>query len=97
MKRSGTIRAAKTKALMSCADTAQLICAFVFAWTKVLFSHDTVHIELSDLRFTISIVGYFCKLKKFHVTYIQQIFCVNKFLNICENKVLAILSSCKHF
>ena len=27
----GTIRVAKTKALISCAVTAQLICAFVFA------------------------------------------------------------------
>ena len=29
-----TIRVAKTKALISCAVTAQLICAFVFAYAK---------------------------------------------------------------
>ena len=32
---------AKTKALISCAVTAQLICAFVFAKTR--FSHDAAH------------------------------------------------------
>ena len=31
MKRNCTIRVAKTKALISCAVTAQLICALVFA------------------------------------------------------------------
>ena len=37
--RNCTIRVAKTKALISCAVTAQLICAFVFALAKVRFSH----------------------------------------------------------
>ena len=31
---------AKTKALISCAVTAQLICTFVFAQGKRWFSHD---------------------------------------------------------
>ena len=39
-----TIRAAKTKALISCAVTAQLICAFVFAYAECLFPHDAAHI-----------------------------------------------------
>ena len=30
----------KTKALISCAVTAQLICAFVLALAKIQFSHD---------------------------------------------------------
>ena len=34
----------KTKALISCEATAQLICVFVFAYTKSRFSHDTAHI-----------------------------------------------------
>ena len=34
------IRGAKTKALISCAVTAQLICAFVFAKAKFYVSHD---------------------------------------------------------
>ena len=38
-KRDCTIRAAKTKGLISCAVTAQLICAFVFALAKKHFSH----------------------------------------------------------
>ena len=32
------IQEAKTKALISCAVTAQLICAFVFAYAKISFS-----------------------------------------------------------
>ena len=37
-----TIGAAKTKALISFAVTAKLICAFVFAYAKCWFSHDAV-------------------------------------------------------
>ena len=37
--RDGSIYVAKTKALISCADTAQLICDFVFAFAICLFSH----------------------------------------------------------
>ena len=35
----------KTKTLISCSDTAQLICAFVFAYGKSRFSHDVTQIE----------------------------------------------------
>ena len=42
--RDCTIRVAKTKALISLAVTAKLICAFVFAYAKSRFSHDTAHI-----------------------------------------------------
>ena len=35
---------AKTKALISCGATAQLICAFVFAYAKSWFSHDGAHL-----------------------------------------------------
>ena len=35
----------KTKALISCAFTAQLICVFVFAYAKSRFSHDKAHIH----------------------------------------------------
>ena len=34
---------AKTKALISCAVTAQLICVFVFANAKSRFSHGVAH------------------------------------------------------
>ena len=32
---------AKTKTLISCVITAQLLCVFVFAYVKSRFSHDT--------------------------------------------------------
>ena len=39
----------KTKALISCAVTAQLICGFVLAYAKIQFSHDAAHIEITDV------------------------------------------------
>ena len=38
--RNCTIRAAKTKALISFAVTAKLICVFVFAYADCWFSHE---------------------------------------------------------
>ena len=43
-KRGCTIHAVKTKALISCAVTAQLICAFVFAYADCWFSDAAVHV-----------------------------------------------------
>ena len=40
-----TIRIAKTKALISFAVTAKVICVFVFAYAKSRFSHDAAHIR----------------------------------------------------
>ena len=37
---------AKTKALLSFAFAAKLICVFVLAYAKCLFSHDAAHILL---------------------------------------------------
>ena len=48
---------AKTKALISCAVTAQLICGFVFRYAKSRFSHNKAHFILicvMDLFFHIS-------------------------------------------
>ena len=39
-----TIRIAKTKALISFAVTAKLICVFVFAYAKSRFSHNEAHL-----------------------------------------------------
>ena len=41
-----TISIAKTKALISFAVTAKLICAFVFAYAKIRFSHGAAHFML---------------------------------------------------
>ena len=41
------ILVAKTKALISSAVTAKLICVFVFAYAKCWFSHDVAHIMIS--------------------------------------------------
>ena len=42
-QRNYTIHVAKTNALISFSVTAKLICAFVFAYAKCCFSHDTAH------------------------------------------------------
>ena len=44
-ERDCTIRVAKTKALISFAVTAKLICVFVFAYAKSRFSHDVAHMR----------------------------------------------------
>ena len=41
----------KTKALISFAVTAKLICAFVFAYAKSQFSHNAAHTVHLDLRY----------------------------------------------
>ena len=38
------IHVAKTKALISCAVTTQLICVFVFAYAKSRFSHEVAQV-----------------------------------------------------
>ena len=45
-KKDCTIYVAKTKALISFAVTAKLICVFVFAYAKSRFSHDAAHIKV---------------------------------------------------
>ena len=39
------MREAKTKALITCAVIAQLICAFVFAYADCWFSHAAAHVQ----------------------------------------------------
>ena len=43
-----TTYVAKTKALISFAVTAKLICVFVFAYAKSRFSHNEAHIKTSN-------------------------------------------------
>ena len=50
-KRDCTIHVAKTKALISFAVTAKLICVFVFAYAKSRFSHNEAHICICAPRF----------------------------------------------
>ena len=56
-----TINVAKTKALISCAVTAQLICVF-FAYAKIWFSHDEAHISVAICLVVAS--GFYIKQHK---------------------------------
>ena len=46
-----TIRVAKTKALISFAVTAKLICAFVFAYADCWFSHEAAQLVILCMTF----------------------------------------------
>ena len=48
-KRNCTIRVAKTKALISFAVTAKLICVFVFAYADCWFSHEAAQMMQDGL------------------------------------------------
>ena len=47
-RRNCTIRVAKTKALISFAVTAKLICVFVFAYADCWFSHGAAHLLFTN-------------------------------------------------
>ena len=53
-----TIDVAKLKALISCTVTVQLICTFVFANAKSMFSHDAAH--PGSLVHSLILFRYFC-------------------------------------
>ena len=59
-KRNCTIPVAKTKALISFAVTAKVICAFVFAYAKCWFSHEMAHM----LWVLIKPIGFYEELTK---------------------------------
>ena len=58
-----TVYVAKTKALISFAVTAKLICVFVFAYAKRWISHDVAQV-LSDQRVLIIVYCWVIKRKK---------------------------------
>ena len=49
-KRDCTIRVAKTKALISFAVTAKLICVFVFAYADCWFSHEAAQMNKTEMN-----------------------------------------------
>ena len=52
-KRDNATYVSKTKALISCAGTAQLICALVFVYSKSRFSHDMAQLINNFTYFSI--------------------------------------------
>ena len=61
-----TIYVAKTKALMSCMVTKQLICAFVFAYAQRSFLHDAAHYLLSMVQIIVCHSEIFTLADDFH-------------------------------
>ena len=58
---------AKTKALISCAVTALLICIFVFAYANCWFSHAGVHVIKNSHRFQVIVSSNFIPCNVFQV------------------------------
>ena len=59
------MRIAKTKTLISCAVTAQLICVFVFAYAKSRFSHNEAHIVGNHLKVNdLDVMAHSCSSSK---------------------------------
>ena len=57
-----TIHVAKTKALISCAVTAQLFCVFIFAYTRIKFSRAESQMYQIVVYLVISVLPvYECK------------------------------------
>ena len=55
----------KTKMLISCTITTQLICPFVFAYAKTRFSHYVAHIHLDNIH-----TKYYTYQRKGHIVYV---------------------------
>ena len=74
-KRDCTIYVAKTKVLISCAATAQLICAFVFAYAKLRF-FNMYSYPLTHLRIFFQHIHSFCSREQYIV------FCLLCFISL---------------
>ena len=60
---------AKTKALISFAVTAKLICAFVFAYAKCLLSHDVAHMLWLPIKKHLHLSEVIGKIEKYTKTH----------------------------
>ena len=72
MKKDCTIRSAKTKALISFAVTAKLICAFVFAHADCWFSHAVAQLSVAGI-----IQTCFLNNVKFKLTTLRNAQCTD--------------------
>ena len=63
---------AKTKALISFAVTAKLICVFVFAYAKLWFSHDAAHLLFLFVGGTLSICFPYNYSKRFIIMKVKK-------------------------
>ena len=70
--RLSAIREAKTKALISFAVTAKLICAFVFVYADCWFSHEAAHMlnNILDPRIYSALCDFYLL---FHLFYLYSV------------------------
>ena len=66
--RDCTIYVAKTKALISFAVTAKLICVFVFAYAKSRFSHDEAQFLFREQDLCSDCIGFWSLINFYHVS-----------------------------
>ena len=67
---------AKTKALISCAVTAQLICVFVFAYAKSRFSHNEAQ---NIVKYPLDLA---CIVTKHKYAHMYTLLCMSQYLFI---------------
>ena len=83
---------AKTKALISCAVTAQLICIFVFAYANCLFSHAKAHNIISCLKmgihhlYVFSLIGEINGLLRCPTSKLKFKHCLSHKNSTCNEK-----------
>ena len=78
----------KTKALISFAVTAKLICVFVFAYAKSRFSHDAAHLKTSK-------IGSFKYFSHHTLSHIINSY-INIFINIIIMNMMNIHDHCSY-
>ena len=78
-----TIQVAKTKALISFAVTAKLICFFVFTYGKSWFSHDLAHTILAvKTKASVSLLGWAANICLCFVEYAKSKFLLTKLYRV---------------
>ena len=75
----GLYYVAKTKVVISCVVTAQLICTFVFDYAKSRFSHDSAHFMRSISNHTAFTI-YLCKIVRLSWSFVSCFICM--YINI---------------
>ena len=97
-KRCCTIQVAKTKALISFAVTAKLICVFIFAYAKRWFSHDAAQIIFIFVWLVVILLyGYLhtcdflCQLEKAK----EEIKTLKKKCDECDQEITRLKSDLK--
>ena len=91
-----TIYVAKTKALISFAVTAKLICVFVFAYAKSRFSHDAAHL-LAVVKKKIALMLLLMECTRKRVTVVKATYKPNLEKRCCSKLKTSEAQYCRRY